>query len=380
VSPIPPIVTPPPVVPPAATVPPAFAWETPAAAAPHEPPPLDPAFDGGPQFAAEPPPAPMPWETARLPEVAPESADAPAFWEPAPTQAMDQSGWGGPPTQAMDQSNWEPAPTQLILPPVESFGAAAAATELLGAPPDPANAPTSALDALFGESRFREYEAGADESENPFKGKPKDEAASAKAGGVGTAQKVLLWVAGSLVGVIALVALFLVGTRLPDLLGPAPIVTKSASPSPSPSATVLPIGPVAPGTYAWDELLGGECLDPFESPWDEEFTVVDCAAPHPAQMVFRGEFAVTDPLNEAYPGEAALQSQLALLCSAPGVINLAAAGQYADAQFQASFPATEEQWDDGDRAYFCFVSRSSGEPLTGSVAVPPPPPAEPAAP
>ncbi len=135
---------------------------------PHEPAPLDPAFDGGPQFAAEPPPAPMPWETARLPEVAPESADAPAFWEPEPTQAIDQPGWDGPPTQAMDQSSWDPEPTQLILPPAESFGAAAAATELLGASPDPANAPTSALDALFGESRFREYEAGADESENPF--------------------------------------------------------------------------------------------------------------------------------------------------------------------------------------------------------------------
>ena len=104
----------------------------------------------------------MPWETARLPEVAPESAGAPAFWEPAPTQAIDQPGWDGPPTQAMDQSSWESEQTQLILPPVESFGAAAAATELLGASPDPANAPTSALDALFGESRFREYEAGAD--------------------------------------------------------------------------------------------------------------------------------------------------------------------------------------------------------------------------
>lgn len=373
----PPLVPPvlPPTAPPAAPppgptsgTPSPFPWEVAASGGPppHEPAPLDQAFDGGPQFAAEPPPAPMPWETARLPEVAPESADAPAFWEPAPTQAMDQSSW------------MDPAPTQLILPPTESFGAAAAATELLGASPDPANAPASALDALFGESRFREYEAGADESENPFARKPAESGESP--GGVGTAQKVLLWVAGGLVGVIALVALYLIGTRLPDLLGAEPVATTSASPSPSPTPTVLPVGPVAPGTYAWDELLGGECLDPFESPWSEEFTVVDCAAPHPAQMVFRGEFVLADPANEAYPGDAALQSQLALLCSAPGVIDLAAAGQYADAQFQASFPATEQQWDEGDRAYYCFVSRSSGEPLTGSVAVPAPPPAEPAAP
>ena len=330
----------PPTPPPAApVVPSAFPWEVAAAAAtPHEPPPLDPAFDGAPQVAAEPPLEPMPWETARLPEVAPESADAPA-WDPAATQAMDRPNPAiDQPTQAMDQSSWsDPPPSQLILPPTEAFGVAAAATELLGASPDPANAPSSALDALFGEERFREYEAGADESENPFGRKEKDEPGSTKAAGVGTTQKVLLWVAGGLVGAIALVALFLVGTRLPDLFGPAPVVTQSASPSPSPSPTVLPVGPLAPGTYAWDELLGGECLDPFESPWAEEFTVVDCTVPHPAQMVYRGEFPVADPANDPYPGEAALQSQIALLCSAPGVVDLAAAGLYADAQFQASF-------------------------------------------
>ena len=127
---------------------------------------------------------------------------------------------------AVLESEYEP--TQLILPPTESFGAAAAATELLGASPDPANAPTSALDALFGESRFREYEPGADDSESPFNRAPKDEAKPGKSGGVGTAQKVLLWVAAGLVGVIALVALFLVGTRLPELFGPAPVVSNGA--------------------------------------------------------------------------------------------------------------------------------------------------------
>ena len=34
-----------------------------------------------------------------------------------------------------------------------------------------------------------------------------------------------------------------------------------------------------------------------------------------------------------------------------------------------SFPATEEQWKQ-DRSYFCFVDRSSGDALQGSVAVP----------
>ena len=74
-----------------------------------------------------------------------------------------------------------------------------------------------------------------------------------------------------------------------------------------------------------------------------------------------------------YPGVAALQTQINLLCSAPTVINFAAAGAYSDIQFTASYPATDKQWADGDRSYYCFVTRSSGEPLTGSVAVAPAP-------
>ena len=73
-----------------------------------------------------------------------------------------------------------------------------------------------------------------------------------------------------------------------------------------------------------------------------------------------------------YPGEEALAAQMSLLCSAPGVLNLAAAGGVTDLQVQGAFPVSEEQWDAGERDYFCFVSRSSGEPITGSVAIPPP--------
>ncbi|TPX02861.1 large membrane associated protein, partial [Schumannella luteola] len=156
-----------------------------------------------------------------------------------------------------------------------------------------------------------------------------------------------------------------------------PTPTPSATPTPTPTPTVLPAGPVAPGVWAWDALLGGECLDPFDDPWAEEFTVVDCAAPHPAQLVYRGTLAATDddPSDDPFPGTEALQGQMSLLCTAPGVVDLAAAGQYSDAQFQGTYPANEEEWDAGDRTYYCFVSRSSGEPLTGSLAVPQAPPA-----
>jgi hypothetical protein len=146
-------------------------------------------------------------------------------------------------------------------------------------------------------------------------------------------------------------------------------VISTPSSTPSPTSTAKPVGPIANGVHPWTALLGGECLDPYTNPWAEKFTVVDCTKPHPAQMVFRGTFDTSaDP---SFPGAEKLQSQISLLCAAPGVINLAAAGAYSDAQMQGSYPVNETEWAGGEHDYFCFVSRSSGQPLTGSVAVPP---------
>jgi hypothetical protein len=345
---------PPPLVEPAET--PTVAWT---------PPPLEPGLDGAAPPAA-PPAVPMPFETARLPEVAPDASDAPS-WEQ--------------PTQLIDAVPAEGAPVEPELP--VATVADVAATELLGASALAHDAgTTSALEALFGEDKFRDYDAEPAVGQAPPAGAHAADAdATEPREGISRAQKILLAVAGGLVVILALAALFLLGTRLPALIGPAPTPTPSATPTPTPTPTptVLPVGPVAAGVWAWDELLGGECLDPFEDPWAEEFTVVDCANPHPAQMVYRGTFPSaegdTDPSDDAFPGTAALQGQLSLLCTAPGVVDLAAAGQFTDVQFQGSYPATQEQWDAGDRSYYCFVSRSSGEPLTGSLAIPQAPPA-----
>jgi hypothetical protein len=343
---------PPPLVEPAEPTP-TVAWT---------PPPFESALDGA-SGPAEPPAEPMPFETARLPEVAPDAGDAPS-WD-VPTQMMD----------ALPAAPFAPQSTEPLA------ASELAATELLGSAALAQDAgTTSALESLFAEENFRDYQAEPGDSQAPFtRARPAEPvAADTDRAEIPRTQKILLGVAGGLVALLALVALFLLGTRLPELIGPAaaPLPTGSASPSPSPSpsATTLPAGPVEPGVWAWDELLGGECLEEYDDPWAEEFTVVDCAEPHPAQMVYRGAVApsaegVTD---DPFPGTAALQGQLALLCSAPGVIDLAAAGQYTDVQFQGSYPATQEQWDAGDRTYYCFVSRSSGEPLTGSLAVPPP--------
>jgi hypothetical protein len=322
--------------------------------------------------AGVPPAAPAP--PALPPQLSnPFDAPPPATPWDVPTQAVSRIE--PEPTQAMASLPEEP--TQALVPaPLRPPG-----------PPSPE--PESALDALFGEDRFQEYDSslGPDPSNSPFAGRARSQELVHVPGGdgpppprgFGRPQKILAGIGGGLLGLIALVALFLVGTRLPDLLGPAPAVA-TPTPTPTPTMTALPIGPVEPGTYDWDELLGGECLEPYDAEagaWAEEYTVVDCAEPHSAQMVFRAWFPAeldpddpeAEPVRPSFPGVDELQAQISLLCSAPGVVDLAAAGAYNDAQIQGSYPVTEEQWDT-DPSYYCFVSRSSGEPLTGSVAVP----------
>ncbi|WP_395638051.1 hypothetical protein [Pseudolysinimonas sp.] len=304
------------------------------------------------------------------PAAPPAQTTYPSAWD-VPTQAVPRQDPEA--TQAMPTQPDEP--TQALVPAP------------LRPPGEPE--PGSALDSLFGDSAFREYEStlGPDPSNAPFqnRGRSKElvhvpgEGTPPPPRGFGRPQKILAGVGGGLLAIIAIIGLFLLGTRLPDLLGPAPAVA-TPTPTPTPTLTALPIGPVEPGTYDWDELLGGECLEPYDSvagAWGEEYTVVDCAEPHAAQMVFRAWFpAEVDPLDpEAeperpdFPGVEELAAQISLLCSAPGVVNLAAAGAYSDVQIQGSYPVTEEQWD-ADPSYYCFVSRSSGEPLTGSVAIP----------
>ena len=368
-------------VPPAApATPPATPQETP----PHaEPPQLSNPFDA----PAPPPLVPPP---AAAPPLMPPVATQPiAPWEQPPVAPFETppASWDLA-TQAVAQQEPEPEPTE-AMPSMPDEPTQALAPAALRPPGDPE--PGSALDSLFGDESFREYDdsLGPDPSNAPFanRGRSKElvhvpgQGTPPPPRGFGRTQKILAGVGGGLLAVIALIALFLLGTRLPDMLGPAPAV---ATPTPTPTPTrpiALPIGPVLPGTYDWDELLGGECLEPYDTTtgaWAEEYTVVDCAVPHGAQMVFRAWFPPlpadpADPEAPAvwaeFPGADELKAQISLLCSAPGVVDLAAAGVYNDAQIQGSYPVTAEQWD-ADPSYYCFVSRSSGEPLTGTVAIP----------
>ncbi|TFD32046.1 hypothetical protein E3T49_05040 [Cryobacterium cryoconiti] len=197
-------------------------------------------------------------------------------------------------------------------------------------------------------------------------------------GGRPGGRRLVAWIAGGLALVVVLAALFFLGQSLVGGGDPAPVAVGTSSATPTPSATpteappapVEVTGPQPAGEHAWDTLFGGECLQPYVSPWEEKFTVADCATPHAAQLVYRGVFA--GDAATAFPGEAELAGQINALCSAPGVIDPAAAAAYSDLQVQGSYPVTEEQWTDGARYYYCFVSLASGEPLTATVAGPGP--------
>ncbi|RIJ60963.1 large membrane associated protein, partial [Clavibacter lycopersici] len=146
--------------------------------------------------------------------------------------------------------------------------------------------------------------------------------------------------------------------------------TAEATPTPSPTPTDPVQGPAAAGVQAWDALLGGECIEPYSTPWEEEFTVVDCGAEHHAQMVARVALPQT---GDEFPGEDAVRDSADELCIADTVIDYAAARAYDDVQYQSAYPISQDEWAAGDRDAYCFVSRAGGGTFTGSIGVPQPP-------
>jgi len=356
----PPALAPTPVPAPAAEAPfsgGGFNWGlTPGSAAP----PAEPVAASEPVAVPE---APAPPQPAPVPEAPapPPTPPTVAFPVDAPAEAFANQQLEPRP---FDPAQWHAAPIDSSLDGVTEVLEA----ELVGTPAPEGEGPAaSSIDALFGDTQFQDY-AGQSMIQVPVRapdagGKPPKGAR----GAIPRNQKILLWIAGGLVAALALIALFLVGTRLAAALGPAPAVAPSPSASPSATSTFA-LGPVAPGEHQWNDLLGGECLDPYESAWQDQYTVVDCARPHPAQMIFRGTFA--DDLSVKFPGVEELQKRINLLCTAPTVIDYTAAGGINDIQVSASYPVDAADWGDGNRTFYCFVDRSGGEPLTASVAIP----------
>ena len=359
----PPVVAPPvsapPVVPPPVSAPPAAPPGTPP---PLVTPPAGASFTWGLQPGGESTP-PQPTVPDLPPTEAIPSTDA-------PTQAFTPVTPAG---QDLEPKSWEPWHAEPVDASLDGVNDVVEA-EIIGldAPEGESN-PQSPIDDLFGDTKFQDYE-GEPLITGPPPSDPQSPAAPAARAPMPRGVKILLWVAGGLVALLALLALFMLGQRLASAPAPAPspTATTSSTPTATPSPVALPAGPVAPGEYAWDELLGGECLAPYESAWQERYTVVDCGTPHPAQMVFRGQF--DDAADAPYPGFDELGKRIGLLCTAPTVINYQVAGTAQDIQVAASFAVDAADWDGGNRTYFCFANRASGAELTASIAQPQPAP------
>ncbi len=355
---------------------PSGAPSAPPVAPPFAPPlihPLGPPFVV-PQLVtpAVPPTFRLPWET--------ESGD-PAATPELPTVVMPQPGLPTTALPLLRSSPAEPPPLRMpwdASPPIDP--ALDGATEVLGAQavglaaPAGEAAPTSALDSLFGDTQFREYEYGlvpnlppranTTEPQTRVVGR-KDKPPRAP---IPVTQRVLMSIAATLLALLLLVALFFLGTRLSGVLGAAPAISPSPTPSASPLPVVLPLGPVKPGVYSYSALLGGECLAPYTSPWEEKYTVVDCAIAHPAQLIHVGTF--TDKATDPYPGVGELQKRINVLCTPTTIIDYALAGAIPDLQVAASYAANQAQWASGNRTFYCFVNRSGGSAITGTVAMP----------
>jgi hypothetical protein len=180
-------------------------------------------------------------------------------------------------------------------------------------------------------------------------------------------KRVIMWVILGLVAISLIVGAFLVGRALPEIFRtlPLPLAVATVEAPPTSTAVLAVPSPAPPGLQKWNALGGGECIEPYISPWEQEFMVVHCDTPHAAQLVR----AATWPgdATTPFPGEDALAAQIDGLCSASGTINSGVAVEFSDIQLQGSYPVTAVQWNAGQRTYYCFANRSSGELLTGSL-------------
>lgn len=322
-------------------------------------------------------------------EADPDAADASL---PEPAAALEGPQLGAEPGAGFGLDDFDTA-----APPTVAFDAAAAAREPLAAPtpPSPATTPVDspAAGPAAGPAATAAWAAAGPSastapatrptspsstppSSTPPPSTPPTPSDPPRGPRDPRLNRRIYLIAGVLAVLLVLVGLFALGTRIPALFGAsAPSHPASASraasatptPTPTPTPTVIqkPAAAVGPGEHAWDTLGGGECIQPYTSPWAETFTVVDCTADHSAQMVYTNLLSA-DPAAP-YPGADALAQQINTLCTAGGVVDLNAAAAYPDLQVQGTFPATDAQWKSGQRSYYCFASRSSGQPLSTSV-------------
>jgi hypothetical protein len=172
-----------------------------------------------------------------------------------------------------------------------------------------------------------------------------------------------LWILGTLVIVAILAGAFLLGQSLSrDGEGAR---SEEQAEVPVMEFPVLSGMPVEPGVWAWDGLRGGECMSGFAGAFAEEFTVVGCEAPHDAQLI--SARLLSNRVEDPYPGVDEVTQLARESCDVTELIDYNVATEYDDLIVEYSYPASDEQWAQGERGVYCFALRSSGGTLQGDL-------------
>lgn len=135
----------------------------------------------------------------------------------------------------------------------------------------------------------------------------------------------------------------------------------------TPTLPTIAVSPRPAGVWSWDELNGGECIEPYTGPTQDSFTVVDCDTPHSAQLVRVGDLR-KDASMPIYPGDQAIGPVAMGACYTSGIIKASAYATYPTLSTDAHYPTSQTQWNKGDTFYYCFAHTNPVAPITGSVA------------
>lgn len=171
-----------------------------------------------------------------------------------------------------------------------------------------------------------------------------------------------LWIVITVVGLVPAAALgYWLGSPDEPDVEPEPVVEVAPA-----EVTVdfpqLNLGPRPAGVWAWSELRGGECVDPYESAWAEEFVVVSCDQPHEAEFV-RSTLLSTS-VAAPYPGDEEIARQAEGHCASWERDDLNEPEAFDDLIAEVAYSLGEHAWERGDRLLGCFVSQRGGREFT----------------
>jgi HAE1 family hydrophobic/amphiphilic exporter-1 len=141
-----------------------------------------------------------------------------------------------------------------------------------------------------------------------------------------------------------------------------------------PTLPTISVSPRSAGTWSWDELNGGECIDNYDdadpttdNAFQDSYNVVSCNDPHDAQLVRVGDLR-TDAGIPIYPGDAAIGPVAMGECFSSKIISASAKAAHPTLSSDWRYPTSQTQWNKGNTFYYCFAHTNPIADITGSVA------------